>query len=150
QGRTGAGSLRAGPPLRRIRAVDRRNASFMVSLGWVGPEPAPVWDLRLRPHDPFTTFGTGFAHPNEAMNSIHTLHLTGAATLVFQSFNVVAGRPRPLALAFGFKTEDPVPLKCPKCGLMNPDTSPRCDCGQDLSALAEEAERLVQATESGV
>jgi hypothetical protein len=33
---------------------------------------------------------------------------------------------------------------------MNPDTSPRCDCGQDLAGRAEQAERLVQATESGV
>jgi hypothetical protein len=32
---------------------------------------------------------------------------------------------------------------------MNPDTSRRCECGQDLSAIAEQAERLVQATASG-
>jgi hypothetical protein len=46
----------------------------------VGFEPAPWWDSRCSPHRSLTTFGTAFAHPNQAMNRIQMLHLTGGMT----------------------------------------------------------------------
>jgi len=66
----------------------------MVSLGWVGPEPALCWDVRYCPQDPYTTFGTGFAHPNEAMNSIHALHLTAAASSEISAQSLTSRRSR--------------------------------------------------------
>lgn len=35
-----------------------------------------------------------------------------------------------------------MPLKCPACGLVNTDTASRCDCGEDLAAVAALAEQL--------
>src|SRR5262245_59758681 len=64
----------------------------MVSLGWVGPEPAPCWDSRSSPLRSLTTLGTGFAHPNEAMNSIQKLPPMAAAALAAW---VKAGAPWP-------------------------------------------------------
>ena len=55
----------------------------MVSLGWAGFDPALFWDRnRSWVLIPYITLGQASAHPNEAMNSIKSLHLTGAAYLV--------------------------------------------------------------------
>ena len=53
----------------------------MDSLGWAGLEPAQGWNENssLGLSIPFTKLGQASAHPNEAMNSIKQLHLTGAA-----------------------------------------------------------------------
>ena len=58
----------------------------MVSLGWAGLDPAHIWDENssLGVSIPYTTLGQVSAHPNEAMNSIKRLKLTGAAILVFR------------------------------------------------------------------
>jgi len=51
----------------------------MDSLGWAGLEPAQGWNesSSLGLSIPFTKLGQVSAHPNEAMNSIKALHLTG-------------------------------------------------------------------------
>jgi len=56
----------------------------MVSLGWAGLDPARSWDENssLGLSIPYTTLGQVSAHPNEAMNSIKRMKLTGAAILV--------------------------------------------------------------------
>jgi len=52
----------------------------MVSLGWVGPEPARHGDENRRwVSIPYTTLGQVPAHPSEAMISIKPLQLTGLA-----------------------------------------------------------------------
>jgi hypothetical protein len=53
----------------------------MVSLGWAGLDPAHNWDeiSSLGVSIPYTTLGQVSAHPNKAMNSIKSLHVTGAA-----------------------------------------------------------------------
>jgi hypothetical protein len=57
----------------------------MVSLGWVGLEPAHNWDetSSLGVSIPYTNLGQVSAHPNEAMNSIKKLHLTAATSSKF-------------------------------------------------------------------
>jgi hypothetical protein len=54
----------------------------MDSLGWAGLEPAQGWNENssLGLSIPFTKLGQVSAHPNEAMNSINVLRLTGHAT----------------------------------------------------------------------
>jgi hypothetical protein len=37
-----------------------------------------------------------------------------------------------------------VPLQCPRCGLLNPESACRCDCGLELTALAQVCEKLVR------
>ena len=56
----------------------------MDSLGWVGFDPARSWNENssLGLSIPYITLGQASAHPNEAMNSIKTLHLTAARILV--------------------------------------------------------------------
>ena len=52
----------------------------MVSLGWVGFDPALFRDRnRSWVLIPYITLGQASSHPNEAMNSIKRLKLTGAA-----------------------------------------------------------------------
>jgi hypothetical protein len=48
----------------------------MVSLGWAGLDPAPIWDENssLGVSIPYTNLGQVSAHPNEAMNSIKSLN----------------------------------------------------------------------------
>jgi hypothetical protein len=41
-----------------------------------------------------------------------------------------------------------VPIECPKCKRVNPDTARRCDCGHEFSAVTVQAERPGQATDS--
>ena len=55
----------------------------MDSLGWAGLEPAQGWNENssLGLSIPFTKLGQVSAHPNEAMNSINRLHLTGAKSI---------------------------------------------------------------------
>ena len=62
----------------------------MVSLGWVGLDPAPLWDENssLGLSIPYTKLGQVSAHPNEAMNSINPLQQTGHANGVSSWFNV--------------------------------------------------------------
>ena len=68
----------------------RRNAWFMVSLGWVGPEPGswlastsflklPRLDTRLQPRDPFNHLGQAPAHPNEASLRFSIFQTTGSS-----------------------------------------------------------------------
>src|SRR5262245_29183013 len=45
-----------------------------------------------------------------------------------------------MSFTFGPKREVLVPIECPRCGAVNPETSRRCDCGQDLSAVAAQVE----------
>jgi hypothetical protein len=58
----------------------------MDSLGWVGLEPAPCRNENssLGLSIPYSKLGRVPAHPNEAMNSIKRLKMTGAAILVFR------------------------------------------------------------------
>ena len=67
----------------------------MVSLGWAGLDPPRNWDeySSLGLSIPYTTLGQVSAHPNEAMNSIKALHLTGAAILVLQDTKVLQAAP---------------------------------------------------------
>jgi hypothetical protein len=53
----------------------------MDSLGWAGLEPAQGWNENssLGLSIPFTKLGQVSAHPNEAMNSINVMQLTGPA-----------------------------------------------------------------------
>ena len=53
----------------------------MVSLGWAGLDPALFWDENssLGLSIPYITLGQTSAHPNEAMNSIKRMKLTGGA-----------------------------------------------------------------------
>ncbi len=37
-----------------------------------------------------------------------------------------------------------MPIECPRCGRVNPETSRRCDCGQDLSTVAEQTHIALQ------
>jgi hypothetical protein len=37
-------------------------------------------------------------------------------------------------------------LECPKCGRLNPETSRRCHCGQDLPTVAVQTDTAPQAT----
>jgi hypothetical protein len=37
-----------------------------------------------------------------------------------------------------------MPLECPRCGRVSPETSRRCDCGQDLSTVAAQAKVALQ------
>ena len=67
----------------------------MVSLGWAGLDPAHVWDENssLGLSIPYTTLGQVSALPNEAMNSINQLHLTGRAVKATQGVMAVKARP---------------------------------------------------------
>ena len=67
----------------------------MVSLGWAGLDPALFWDENssLGVSIPYTTLGQVSAHPNEAMNSIKWLKLTGAAILVFRASTSLQAAP---------------------------------------------------------
>src|SRR5262245_60059676 len=69
----------------------------MVSLGWAGFDPAPCRDSRWLPPRSLTTFGTGFAHPNEATNSIRTLSSTTAPGAMRQSNPTTAPDSHPEA-----------------------------------------------------
>ena len=73
----------------------------MVSLGWAGLDPAQLWDENssLGLSIPYTNLGQVSAHPNEAMNSINPLHLTGAA---FWRLRVLATE-RPRQVSFGVR-----------------------------------------------
>ena len=53
----------------------------MVSLSWAGLDPALLWDENssLGVSIPYTNLGQVSAHPNEAMNSIKRMQLTGPA-----------------------------------------------------------------------
>ena len=52
-------------------------------LGLGGARARTVLGREVVASRSLTTFGTGFAHPNEAMISIQTLHLTAAAFRFF-------------------------------------------------------------------
>ena len=67
----------------------------MVSLGWVGLDPAHIWDetSSLGVSIPYTNLGQVSAHPNEAMNSIKRMKLTGAAILVLRGIKVSQAAP---------------------------------------------------------
>ena len=67
----------------------------MVSLGWAGLDPAPIWDENssLGLSIPYTNLGQVSAHPNEAMNSIKRLKLTGAAIPVFRASTSLQAAP---------------------------------------------------------
>jgi hypothetical protein len=67
----------------------------MDSLGWVGFDPALCWDENssLGLSIPYTNLGQASAHPNEAMNSIKRLKLTGAAILVFRASTSLQAAP---------------------------------------------------------
>jgi hypothetical protein len=67
----------------------------MVSLGWAGLDPAHNWDENssLGVSIPYTNMGQVSAHPNEAMNSIKRLKLTGAAILVFRASTSLQAAP---------------------------------------------------------
>ena len=69
----------------------------MDSLGWAGLEPAQDWNENssLGLSIPFTKLGQVSAHPNEAMNSIKRLKLTGAAILVFRASTFLQAAPAP-------------------------------------------------------
>jgi len=59
----------------------------MDSLGWAGLEPAQDSNENssLGLSIPFTKLGQVSAHPNEAMNSIKSLHVTGPAFWSFEA-----------------------------------------------------------------
>jgi len=63
----------------------------MDSLGWAGLEPAQDSNENssLGLSIPFTKLGQVSAHPNEAMNSIKRMKLTGAAILVSRGMKVL-------------------------------------------------------------
>jgi len=66
----------------------------MVSLGWVGFDPALCRDKnRSWVLIPYTNLGQASAHPNEAMNSIKRMKLTGAAILVSRGTKVLQAAP---------------------------------------------------------
>ena len=67
----------------------------MDSLGWAGLDPALYWEENssLGLSIPYTTLGQASAHPNEAMNSINRLKLTGAAILVFRASTSLQAAP---------------------------------------------------------
>jgi hypothetical protein len=67
----------------------------MDSLGWAGLEPAPCWNENssLGLSIPYTKLGQVSAHPNEAMNSIKRMKLTGAAILVLRGMTVFQAAP---------------------------------------------------------
>ena len=73
----------------------------MVSLGWVGLDPAHNWDetSSLGVSIPYTNLGQVSAHPNEAMNSIKRMKLTGRHT-GFAQHEGLAGGPGSLSLSF--------------------------------------------------
>jgi hypothetical protein len=81
----------------------------MVSLGWAGLDPAHNWDetSSLGVSIPYTNLGQVSAHPNEAMNSIKRMKLTGAA-IGFARHEGVAGGPGSLSLSFGCDTRSPM------------------------------------------
>jgi len=66
----------------------------MVSLGWAGLDPAHKWDENssLGVSIPYTTLGQVSAHPNEAMNSIKSLHPTAAAFWFSRVQGLTSGR----------------------------------------------------------
>ena len=66
----------------------------MDSLGWVGFDPALCWDENssLGLSIPYTNLGQASAHPNEAMNSIKSLHPTAAALLFLRIQRLTGGR----------------------------------------------------------
>jgi hypothetical protein len=66
----------------------------MVSLDWAGLDPAHIWDENssLGVSIPYTNLGQVSAHPNEAMNSIKSLHPTAAALLFFGVQRLISGR----------------------------------------------------------
>jgi hypothetical protein len=68
----------------------------MVSLGWVGLDPAHNWDetSSLGVSIPYTNLGQVSAHPNEAMNSIKKLHLTAAASREIRIQSLTSRRSR--------------------------------------------------------
>jgi hypothetical protein len=67
---------------------------IMDSLGWVGFDPALCWDKnRSWVLIPYTNLGQASAHPNEAMNSIKRMKLTGAAILVFRASTSLQAAP---------------------------------------------------------
>ena len=43
--------------------------------------------------------------------------------------------------SFGFTVEAVMPLTCPACGLVNPDSAGRCDCGHALAAVVVQGEQ---------
>ena len=66
----------------------------MDSLGWVGFDPALCRDEnRSWVLIPYTTLGQASAHPNEAMNSIKRMKLTGAAIPVSRDVKVLQAAP---------------------------------------------------------
>ena len=67
----------------------------MVSLGWAGLDPALCWDKTssLGVSIPYTNLGQVFAHPNEAMNSIKRMKLTGAAIVISRDMKVLQAAP---------------------------------------------------------
>jgi hypothetical protein len=67
----------------------------MVSLGWAGLDPAHIWDetSSLGVSIPYTNLGQVSAHPNEAMNSIKRMKLTGAAILVSRGMKFLQAAP---------------------------------------------------------
>ena len=66
----------------------------MDSLGWVGFDPALCRDKnRSWVLIPYTNLGQASAHPNEAMNSIKRLKLTGAAAMVFRASTSLQAAP---------------------------------------------------------
>ena len=75
----------------------------MDSLGWLGPEPARCWDLRWLPLDPLYPIWDRFPTqgPNEAMNSIQPLQLTGAAISVVRSSQSRQAAPAAERCRFG-------------------------------------------------
>ena|SRR6516164_2165272 len=74
----------------------------MDSLGWAGLEPAQGWNENssLGLSIPFTKLGQASAHPNEAMNSIKRMKLTGAAFWFRATLSPCSG-PGSLSLSFG-------------------------------------------------
>ena len=73
----------------------------MDSLGWVGFDPAPCWDKnRSGVLIPYTNLGQASAHPNEAMNSIKSIKLTGPASRLFTTQSRCS-RPGNLSFSFG-------------------------------------------------
>ena len=66
----------------------------MDSLGWVGFDPALCRDRnRSWVLIPYTNLGQASAHPNEAMNSIKRLKLTGAAISVSRGMTLFEAAP---------------------------------------------------------
>jgi hypothetical protein len=103
RGRPATGSWCAGRRRSRIGAAGCRNASSWPPGGWVGRSPA-VRGVAARTaaksvHAEAGTSrdlvlpGTASAHPTEAMMSIQSLHLTGAAMMVSPDSTPVEAAP---------------------------------------------------------